>query len=96
MKRDGKKYYLLNEKYTSIMYLMSITIPLNMSKQLPGYVLDGRITDPNSAISELQIPGINGRDLSRYTFFTQDGVEYMNHNGSILVNEDAVKPSKLR
>lgn len=95
MKRDGKKYYLLNEKYTSIMYLMSITIPLNMSKQLPGYVLDGRITDPNSAISELQIPGINGRDLSRYTFFTQDGVEYMNHNGSILVNEDAVKPSNF-
>nr|WP_234405571.1 hypothetical protein [Paenibacillus sp. IHBB 10380] len=92
IKRDGKKYYLLNEKYTSISYLTSITIHLNVSKQFPGYVLDKRITGPNSAISELQIPGINGRDLSSYTFFTQEGVEYLNLGGIILVNEDAVKP----
>lgn len=92
MKRDGKKYYLLNEKYTSISYLTSITILLNVSKHFPGYVLDKRITGPNSAISELQIPGFNGRDLSSYMFFTQEDVEYLNHGGIILVNEDAVKP----
>ncbi|OAB27477.1 serine hydrolase [Paenibacillus macquariensis subsp. defensor] len=92
IKRDGKKYYLLNEKYTSISYLSSITVDLNMSKQFPGYVLDKRITGPNSAISELQIPVMNGRDLSGLTFFTQDGIEYLNLGGFILVNEDAVKP----
>ncbi|MNO21288.1 putative penicillin-binding protein PbpX [compost metagenome] len=92
IKRDGKKYYLLNEKYTSFVYLVVPPIQLNVSKQLPGYVLDKRITGPNTAISELQIPGMSGRDLSGYTFFTQDGVEYLDLGGRILVNEDAVKP----
>lgn len=92
IQRDGKKYYLLTEKYTSISYLTKVTTNLNVSKQLPGYVLDKRITGPNTAVSELQIPGSNGRDLSGLTFFTQDGVEYLNYGGIILVNEDAVKP----
>lgn len=92
IQRDGKKYYLLNEKYTSLVYLVLPPIQLNVSKQLPGYVLDKRITGPNTAVSELQIPGTSGRDLSGYTFFTEDGVEYLNLGGSILVNEDAVKP----
>ncbi|WP_198023080.1 serine hydrolase domain-containing protein [Paenibacillus zanthoxyli] len=92
IQRDGKKYYLLNEKYTSLVYLVLPPIQLNMSKQLPGYALDKRITGPNTAISELQIPGLSGRDLSGYTFFTQDGVEYLDHGGRILVNEAAVKP----
>ncbi|WP_040949020.1 serine hydrolase domain-containing protein [Gorillibacterium massiliense] len=92
IRRDGKKYYLLNEKYTSIAYLVLKSIQLNVSKQLPGYALDKRIIGPNKAVSELQIPGVNGRDLTGYTFFTQDGVEYLELGGSIFVNEDAVKP----
>lgn len=92
IQRDGKKYFLLNEKYTSLVYLVLPPIQLNVSKQLPGYVLDKRITGPNTAVSELQIPGMNGRDLSGYTFFTQEGVEYLESGGRILVNEDAVKP----
>ncbi|WP_219838168.1 serine hydrolase [Paenibacillus sp. R14(2021)] len=92
MQRDGKKYYLLNEKYTSLIYLVLPPSLLNVSKQLPGYVLDKRITGPNTAVSELQIPGMNGRDLSGLTFFKQDGVEYLDKGGRILVSEDAVKP----
>ncbi|MFF2015078.1 serine hydrolase domain-containing protein [Paenibacillus sp. NPDC058177] len=92
MQRDGKKYYLLNEKYSSIFYLVLPPTQLNVSKQLPGYVLDKRITGPDTAVSELQIPGMNGRDLSGLTFFTQEGVEYLDQGGIIFVNEDAVKP----
>ncbi|WP_342439878.1 serine hydrolase domain-containing protein [Paenibacillus sp. FSL L8-0436] len=94
IQRDGKRYYLLNQKYTSLAYLVSPVThtQLNLSKQLPGYVLDKRITGPNTAVSELQIPGMSGRDLSGLTFFTQDGVEYLNMGGIILVSEDAVKP----
>jgi len=91
-KRDGKKYYLLNEKYTSVVYLIMPPYQLNVSKQLPGYVLDKRITGPNTAISELQIPGMNGRDLTGLTFFTEEGVEYLEQGGRILVSEDYVKP----
>ncbi|WP_150266095.1 serine hydrolase domain-containing protein [Paenibacillus tepidiphilus] len=92
IKRDGKRYYLLNQKYTSLVYLMSPSSLFNVSKQLPGYVLDKRITGPNTAVSELQIPGMNGRDLMGLTFFTQDGVEYLETGGVLLVNEDAVNP----
>jgi len=95
IQRDGKKYYPLTEKYTSLVYLVWQSFQLNVSKQLPGYVLDKRITGPNTAVSELQIPGMSGRDLLSYSFSTQDGVEYLDVGGSILVNEDAVKPIKV-
>ncbi|REK74458.1 class A beta-lactamase-related serine hydrolase [Paenibacillus paeoniae] len=90
-KRDGKKYYLLNEKYTSVLYLIMPSYQLNVSKQLPGYVLDKRITGPHTAISELQIPGMSGRDISGLTFFTEEDVEYLEQRGMILVSEDNVK-----
>ncbi len=35
---------------------------------------------------------MSGRDLLDYTFFKQNGVEYLNNGGRIFVNEDAVKP----
>ncbi|MUT68819.1 serine hydrolase [Paenibacillus sp. NEAU-GSW1] len=92
MQRDGKKYYLLDEKYTSTVYLVLATVQLTVSKQLPGYVWEKRITGPNTAVSELQIPGINGRDLSGLTLFTEEGVEYLDIDERIYVNEDAVKP----
>ncbi|MNB80242.1 D-alanyl-D-alanine-carboxypeptidase/endopeptidase AmpH precursor [compost metagenome] len=91
IKREGT-YYLLNQKYTSLMYLVSPSIPLNVSERLPGYMLDKRITGPDTAVSELQIPGANGRDLYDLTFFTQDGVEYLKMGGFILVSEDVLKP----
>lgn len=65
---------------------------LNVSKQLPGYIYDKRITGPNTAISELQIPKMNGRDLSNYLFIKQDGIEYLHIDGLILVDEEAVEP----
>ncbi|WNS44229.1 serine hydrolase domain-containing protein [Paenibacillus sp. MMS20-IR301] len=92
MQRDGKKYYPVNEKFTSLIYLLLPPTQLNLSEQLPGYVLDKRITGPDSAVSELQIPGNSGRDLASLTFFTQDGVEYLKTGGFTLVNEDAMKP----
>ncbi|WP_086074823.1 serine hydrolase domain-containing protein [Paenibacillus camerounensis] len=93
-KRVGK-YYVLDEKYTSLLYLVSPSIQLNNTDQLPGYMLDKRITGPDTAVSELQIPGMNGRDLSGLTFFTQDGVEYLKMREFILLSEDAVKPFNL-
>nr|WP_238162505.1 serine hydrolase domain-containing protein [Cohnella sp. AR92] len=90
--RDGKMYYLLNEKHTSVVYMSLPAIQLKLSQQLPGYVLDKRITGPNTAVSELQISRMNGRDLAGYTFFTQDGAEYLESSGRIFVNENAVKP----
>lgn len=90
--RDGKKYYLINEKYTSVAYLIMSTINLDLVKELPGYVLDKKITGPNTAVSELQIPALAGRDITGYNFYTEDGTEYLEAAGSLFVREDAVKP----
>lgn len=94
-RRDGKKYYVLDEKYTSLAYMGLGTLKLEVSNRLPGYVSDKRITGPNTAFSELQIPGASGRDLTGYTFFIQDGAEYLKHAGRILIDEDAVKPINI-
>ena len=38
-KREGKKYYVLNQKYTSTVYLNSSPIlPIHMNKETPGYM----------------------------------------------------------
>jgi len=90
--RDGRNYFLLNEKYTSESYLLGPILNIRLSTDWPGYVADKRITGPDTAVSELQIPGLSGRDLVGYTFFKQDGVEYLDAAGSLFVSEDAVKP----
>ncbi|WP_169089132.1 serine hydrolase domain-containing protein [Paenibacillus sp. PL91] len=90
--RDGKKYYPINEKYTSVAYMIIPALQVNLSKEAPGYISDKKIIGPNAAFSDLQIPAMNGRDTSDYNFFTQDGTEYLEVAGNLFVHEDAVKP----
>ena len=65
---------------------------VDLVKEAPGYVLDRRITGPNTAASNLQIPTINGRDAMEYNFYRNDGIEYLDLAGSLYVHENAVKP----
>ncbi|QYR22578.1 beta-lactamase family protein [Paenibacillus sp. sptzw28] len=92
MDRDGKKYYLVSEKYTSLAYLIMSSLSVDLIKEAPGYVLDKKITGPNTASSDLQIPALSGRDLMEYNFYTREGAEYLEAAGSLYVHEDAVKP----
>lgn len=92
-KRDGKAYYPLNEKYTSVIYLiMKPVVQIQRTDDLPGYLGERKITDPSTAASELQIPGIGGRDMYEVSFHTKDGVEYLEAAGGLYVSEDHVKP----
>ncbi|SMF91575.1 CubicO group peptidase, beta-lactamase class C family [Paenibacillus uliginis N3/975] len=92
-KREGKTYYPVNEKYTSLMYLiMKPTMQIDRTDDLPGYLLDKKITSPITAASELQIPAMGGRDLFELRFDTKDGVEYLEASGSLYVSEEQVKP----
>ncbi|SFE61187.1 CubicO group peptidase, beta-lactamase class C family [Paenibacillus catalpae] len=91
-KRDGKKYYLLNEKYSSLAYLMLPILKVDLSKEAPGYVLDQQITGPDASVSTLQIPTMAGRDTQAYNFYKADGIEYLVSSGSLYESEDAVKP----
>ncbi|CAH8244283.1 beta-lactamase family protein [Paenibacillus melissococcoides] len=92
-KREGTTFYPVSEKYTSLMYLiMQPTIQIPRTDELPGYLGDKKITGPNTAASQLQIPGMAGRDMAEFRFFKQDGVEYMKVSGSLYVSGAKVKP----
>jgi CubicO group peptidase (beta-lactamase class C family) len=91
-KRDGKTYYLINEKYTSISYMINPFVKMELFKEVPGYAGDQKIIGPNTSSSDLQIPAMAGRDNQPYIFFTKDGFEYLDVVGYLFVREDAVKP----
>lgn len=92
LKREGKTYYPVNEKYTSVMYLMKPTLELKLTKDFSGYLNDKKITGPDTAVGVLQIPGMGGRDTAGYSFYQKDGAEYLETAGSLFVSQDLVKP----
>lgn len=92
-KREGAKFYLVNQKFSSDMYFFEYpAIEISLADGLPGYWEDRKITGPNTATSQIQIPGIAGRDTTEAQFYTKDGIEYINVNGHSLVSEVNVKP----
>ncbi|WP_338594531.1 serine hydrolase domain-containing protein [Paenibacillus sp. Y5S-9] len=91
--REGKKYYLVNEKYTSTVYLHSAPIlPIHLDKETPGYISNTKIIGANEAVTELQIPGLAGRDTKEIYFAKKNGVEYITAVGSIYASEEMVQP----
>ncbi|WP_274653314.1 serine hydrolase domain-containing protein [Paenibacillus humicola] len=90
--RSGKQYLLISEKYSSEVYMALPAVKVNLFPDAPGYMLDQKITGPNSSDGELQIPVMAGRDNQAFTFFTQDGAEYLQAADSLYVREDALKP----
>ncbi|SEL51018.1 CubicO group peptidase, beta-lactamase class C family [Paenibacillus sp. OK003] len=92
-KREGNIYYLVNEKYTSTVYDSATPIiPIHMFDEAPGYVYTNKIMDANSAVNQLQIPGLAGRDTMEYKFFEKNGVEYVSAGGKVYVSQDLVRP----
>ncbi|WP_054954698.1 serine hydrolase domain-containing protein [Paenibacillus dakarensis] len=92
-KRDQHSYYPLNEKYTSLVYLlMEPSLQITLNKDLPGYAADKKITGPDSAVPQHQIPGVGSRDTYGFQFYKQKGVEYFEASGSLYVSEKQLKP----
>ncbi|OPA73660.1 serine hydrolase [Paenibacillus selenitireducens] len=92
-KREGKKYYLVNEKYTSTVYLnASPIIPFHALSEVTGYVSNNKIIAADKAVNQLQIPGMAGRDTMEINFFTKNGIEYFTAVGNLYVSEEIVKP----
>ncbi|HDR7962888.1 MULTISPECIES: serine hydrolase domain-containing protein [Bacillus] len=94
-KREGVKFYLVNEKFSSIEYLVQpklITTQINRKEGLAGYWEGRKITGPNTATHQLQIPVMNGRDTTETHFYTEGGNEYMEMAGLLYVSGTNVKP----
>ncbi|MGE8038175.1 serine hydrolase domain-containing protein [Lysinibacillus sp. NPDC093692] len=93
-KREGVKFYLINEKYSSAQYLlpMMLTTQINRSEGLEGYWDGRKITGPNTAAHQLQIPVMTGRDTTESRFYTEGGNEYMEMSGLLYVSGSNIKP----
>jgi CubicO group peptidase (beta-lactamase class C family) len=92
-KREGKKYYLVSEKYTSVLYLKPESIiPIDTVKEVPGYLLSNKIIGADKAVNGLQIPSMAGRDTMEINFFKKNGLEYFTAVGNVYASEEIVKP----
>ncbi|SDY95019.1 serine hydrolase domain-containing protein [Bacillus sp. 166amftsu] len=94
-KREGVKFYLVNEKFSSIEYLVQpklIITQINRDEGLAGYWDGKKIIGPNTATHQLQIPVMNGRDTTETHFYTEGGNEYMEMAGLLYVSGSNVKP----
>ncbi|MEN1939382.1 serine hydrolase domain-containing protein [Paenibacillus sp. 102] len=93
-KREGSKFYLVNEKFSSMNYLVqliSLTTQITRKEDLAGYWNGRKITGPNKAAHQFQIPVVEGRDTTEARFYTESGNEYMEIAGLLYVSESKVK-----
>lgn len=90
--RDGKSYFLVSEKYSSMAYFIMLpTVQITRTDSLPGYVLDKQITGPDTLMGKHQVPTTGSRDLAEYRFFAQEGSEYLEAAGSLYMSGDQLK-----
>ncbi|MEK3983912.1 serine hydrolase domain-containing protein [Paenibacillus sp. FSL K6-3166] len=88
-KREGKSYYPVSEKFSSITYMNMIRPTIQTSE---GYFRDMKITGPNTAQGQHEIPGIAGRDTLDILFYAKEGIEFFNAAGTLYMSEDGVMP----
>ncbi|RUT39341.1 class A beta-lactamase-related serine hydrolase [Paenibacillus anaericanus] len=91
-KREGKTYYPVSEKYSSVVYMMNPILKISRTAELKDYFGDKKITGPNTAVSQHQVPGTGSRDSDGFRFYTKEGIEYFESAGSLYVSEDKVIP----
>ncbi|WP_455715879.1 serine hydrolase domain-containing protein [Anaerosporobacter sp.] len=89
--REGKKYYVVNEKYSSQSYLSELSTYFKNETLKEGYIDNLTIVDENTLEQRLEIPQVMGRDLTDIKMYNKNGTEYLKANSAIAISEDAVK-----
>lgn len=91
--REGKIYLQTNERYTSALYPFSGVFAgisfQGMPKGAEAYMLTNQITDGDTAVPVLQIPGTGSRDSGSVYIRDVDGVEYIDLNGALYMDAAA-------
>ncbi len=85
--RDGKKYLLANELYTS-MHFLSLSEPSVVTTAVNteyGHVAGAKIVDENYALNVLY-----ARDVLDYSFFKEGGIEYLSARGYVFMDSTAI------
>jgi hypothetical protein len=91
-KRNNKKYFIVDEIYNSQTYILNCPFfQGSMLTGMEGYFGNTTIIDKNTAQMLIQIPGLYGRDLCDYKFYTVGKTEYVKVSASNYISEDAIK-----
>jgi len=89
--REGKIYLALGERYTSSMYPFGgVFAAVSLTGSPEGYMGSCRLTDPNTAVSVIQIPGTGSRDGGTVVMENREGVEYLSLNGGLYQDAASV------
>lgn len=86
--RIERKYYIINEKYSSMQYIISGNA--NLLYDESGYISCNKIDNENEAKTNLKIPVLSGRDTADFKFFTKDNIEYGKFGETLCISSDAI------
>lgn len=88
--RNGRKYYIYTEKYSSVMYMADPLIKLSTVPDVPGYTNIGAIVDSDRITYCASFPGT--RDLETYTIIKDGDVEKMKAETSNItaISEESI------
>lgn len=98
-KRNGQKYYMVEERSNSSAYITQPILKLELMEDFSGYtgaisnVKNCRITDAFHAVNELDLPVVLGRDLKDYYFYEEKGTEMLQVGDYRFMPETALLPS---
>lgn len=90
-KRNNKKYYVINEKYTSSNYIYNFNFKVKYKEECEGYYENTKIEDENTSKAFVKIPVMVGRDWVDYGFYKENNIEYVQKGDNIYICEDGIK-----
>ena len=65
-------------------------IAVNLNERFKGFVGYRKIKDPFTAVSEIALPGNNGRELSDIYVYMENGKEYIKSRENCFVDADSI------
>ncbi len=101
--REGKKYFLVSETYSSSKYLNFAVMKTILDNRLPNYVMmdayqnhgafefSSVIADRDTALAFQQTPTMVGRDSLDTKFYKQGGIEVLDNGSYRYIEESAMK-----
>ncbi|MCK6073534.1 serine hydrolase domain-containing protein [Paenibacillus silvae] len=91
--RNGLQYFALDEKITSIFYLVPSQLIKNFKVNAEqGYVNGTKITDVNHSVNVAEIPIMNGRDAFDLELMKKRDAEILTQNGQQYISEKSIRP----
>lgn len=90
--RNGKHYYALDEKITSVFYMNQSYLTKEIAVDTGhGYASGTKIVNGSTAVNAAAIPVMSGRDAFDLVFHKKNHKEYLATGGQTYISEDAVQ-----